>query len=157
MRFDTALVVYLWYFVTRTMMFGSIMLSLNRLPLNRLPWVRNLVNLFGSVWCYFEVIRNELARHAWRVWIAWINVRKVRSGSACSAGVLLVRANVSSSPSLIRPAIFDLELEWTVGVDLSHPYPLLIFDRRPPPRYKFHFSPQPSAAIKMKVGGHNFR
>ena len=24
MRFDTALVVYLWYFVTRTMMFGSI-------------------------------------------------------------------------------------------------------------------------------------
>ena len=128
------------------MMFRSIMLSLNRLSR-----VRNLVHLFGSVWCCFEVIRNELARHAWRVWITWIKVGKIRSGLACSAGVLLVRANVSSSPSLIRPTIFDLELEWTVGVDLSHPYPLLIFDRRPPPRYKFHFSPQLSAAVKIKV------
>ena len=35
---------------------------------------------------------------------------------ACSAGVLLVRANVKSSQSFIRPAMFDLELEWTVGV-----------------------------------------
>ena len=34
---------------------------------------------------------------------------------ACSAGVLLVRANVKSSQSFIRPAMFDLELEWTVG------------------------------------------
>ena len=32
---------------------------------------------------------------------------------ACSAGVLLVRANVKSSQSFIRPAMFDLELEWT--------------------------------------------
>ena len=35
---------------------------------------------------------------------------------ACSAGVLLVRANVKSSQSFIWPAMFDLELEWTVGV-----------------------------------------
>ena len=86
-----------WYCLSGlfvVMMFRSIMLSLNRLPR-----VCNLVHLFGSVWCYFEVIRNELARHAWRVWIAWIKVRKIRSGLACSAGVLLVRANVSSSPS----------------------------------------------------------
>ena len=33
---------------------------------------------------------------------------------ACSAGVLLVRANVISSRSFIRPAMFDFELEWTV-------------------------------------------
>ena len=32
------------------------------------------------------------------------------------AGVLLGQANVISSRSLIRPALFDLELEWTVGV-----------------------------------------
>ena len=35
---------------------------------------------------------------------------------ACSAGVLLVRANAKSSRSFVRPAIFDLQLEWTVGV-----------------------------------------
>ena len=32
------------------------------------------------------------------------------------SGVLLGQANVISSRSLIRPALFDLELEWTVGV-----------------------------------------
>ena len=35
---------------------------------------------------------------------------------ACSVGFLLVGANVISSRSFIRPAMFDLELEWTVGV-----------------------------------------
>ena len=35
---------------------------------------------------------------------------------ACRAGVLLVRANAKSSRSFVRPAIFDLQLEWTVGV-----------------------------------------
>ena len=35
---------------------------------------------------------------------------------AYSGGVLLVRANVLSSRSFIRPAMFELELEWTVGV-----------------------------------------
>ena len=38
------------------------------------------------------------------------------SAFACSAGVLLVRANVISSRSFIRPAMFDLKLDWTVGV-----------------------------------------
>ena len=33
---------------------------------------------------------------------------------ASSVGVLLVRANVISSGSFIRPAMFDFELEWTV-------------------------------------------
>ena len=35
----------------------------------------------------------------------------------CTGGVLLVRANVISSRSFIRLAMFKLELEWTVGVD----------------------------------------
>ena len=34
----------------------------------------------------------------------------------CSAGVLLGRANVVSSRSFFRPAMFDLGLEWTVEV-----------------------------------------
>ena len=54
---------------------------------------------------------------------------------ACSTGVLLVRANVKSSQSFIRPAMFDLELEWTVGVGggrrakifTSQPLPLSLF------------------------------
>ena len=40
---------------------------------------------------------------------------------ACSAGVLLGRADVMSSRSFIPPAMFDLELEWTVGVDSKYP------------------------------------
>ena len=35
---------------------------------------------------------------------------------AWSAGVLLVRDDAKSSRSFVRPAIFDLQLEWTVGV-----------------------------------------
>ena len=44
------------------------------------------------------------------------NKRKLKLGSmiACSAGVLLGRANVKSA-LFVRAAIFDLELEWTVG------------------------------------------
>ena len=53
---------------------------------------------------------------------------------ACSADVLLVRANVIRSPSFIRPAMFDLELEWTLA--------------------PIYFSPQPFAVIKIKDGGH---
>ena len=34
-----------------------------------------------------------------------------------SAGVLLGRANVVSSRSFFRPAMFDLGLEWTVEVE----------------------------------------
>ena len=71
---------------------------------------------------------------------------------ACSAGVLLVRANAKSSRSFVRLAIFDLQLEWAVGVgggegrNFHSPTPtlLLTFDRRPfpwaPPWYKFFFS-----------------
>ena len=61
---------------------------------------------------------------------------------ACSAGILLVRANAKSSRSFIQPVISDLQLEWTVGVgggggekiNLHSPTPtlLLIFDRRQP-------------------------
>ena len=62
--------------------------------------------------------------------------------------------------------MFDLELEWTVGVGggggtrgLCFPTltSLLVFDRLPPSWYKFFFSPQSSAAIKTKDGGNNFR
>ena len=63
------------------------------------------------------------------------------------AGVLFVRANVISSRLFIRPIMFDLELELTVGVGggrrakrnlhFPSPTPLLIFDRWLPPRYKF--------------------
>ena len=35
---------------------------------------------------------------------------------ACSAGVLSVQANVISLWSFIQQAMFDLQLEWTVGV-----------------------------------------
>ena len=55
------------------------------------------------------------------------------------AGVLFVRANVISSRLFIRPIMFDLELELTVGVGggrkakrnlhFPSPTPLLIFDR----------------------------
>ena len=46
-----------------------------------------------------------------------------------------------SARSFIQPAMFDLELEATVAHLLGTNY----------------FSPQPSAAIKFKDGGHNFR
>ena len=43
-------------------------------------------------------------------------VSRIRKSLACSAGVLLERANVISSRSFIRPAMFGLKLEWTVEV-----------------------------------------
>ena len=43
-------------------------------------------------------------------------VSRIRMSLARSAGVLLGRANVISSRSVFRPAMFDLELEWTVEV-----------------------------------------
>ena len=78
---------------------------------------------------------------------------------AYSAGVLLVRASVISSRSFIRPAMFDLQLEWTVGVGgkgrakRSHyiPTPLLIFDRQPPPWYKFISLPSLPLLLKSKT------
>ena len=44
--------------------------------------------------------------------------------------------------------MFDLESEWTVGVGEN------IHSR---PSVKCSCSPQPSAAVKIKDGGHNFR
>ena len=43
--------------------------------------------------------------------------------------------------------------------NLHYPTPILLlsFDRWPPPLVQIYFSPQPSAAIKFKDGGHNFR
>ena len=88
---------------------------------------------------------------------------------ACSAGVLLVRANAKSSRSFVRPAIFDLQLEWTVGVGAGERRKdfILIFIPLPPPFFLFLTvdhplginlsSPQPPAAIKIKDGGHNIR
>ena len=82
---------------------------------------------------------------------------------ACSTGVLLVRANVKSSQSFIRPAVwFGVRVDGgcrgrAKGENLHFPTPtpLLIFDRRPPFRYKFPSLPQSSAAIQIKDGGHN--
>ena len=73
---------------------------------------------------------------------------------ACSVGVLLERATVKSS-------IFDLELEWTVRVGGEergpYPNPSPYFWLSTAPLVQISFSPQPSAAIKIKDGGHNFR
>ena len=43
-------------------------------------------------------------------------VSRIRMSLACSAGVLPERANVTSSRSFIRQAMFGLKLEWTVEV-----------------------------------------
>ena len=40
---------------------------------------------------------------------------------------------------------------------LPHPAPLLVFGRRSPPLVQIHFSPQSSAAIKIKDCGYNIR
>ena len=70
-----------------------------------------------------------------------------------------MRASVISSRSFIRPAMFDLQLEWTVGVGgkgkakRPHhiPIPLLIFDRQPPPWYKFISLPSLPLLLKSKT------
>ena len=64
-----------------------------------------------------------------------------------------------SSWSFIWLAMLDLEWEWTVGVrgreraksSLHFPHPLTAS------LVQISFSPQPSAAIKIKDGGHSFR
>ena len=50
--------------------------------------------------------------------------------------------------------MFDLQLD----LHSPNPTPLFIFDRRPStaPLVQIYFSPQPSAAIKIKDDGHNF-
>ena len=78
---------------------------------------------------------------------------------ACSVGFLSVGANVISSRSFIRPVMFDLELEWTVGVggggenlhSSTSTLLLLIFDRRPPPQYKFLSLPSLPLPLKSKM------
>ena len=69
--------------------------------------------------------------------------------------------------------MFDLQLEWTVGVGDGgrekkktknknkkttppHP-PLSLFLTVDRPLVQIYFSPQPSAAIKIKNGGHSIR
>ena len=87
------------------------------------------------------------------------------SSLACSAGVLFVRANAKSSRSFVRPAIIDLQLEWTVGVGggggdkifTPLPPPLSLFLTVGRPLSINFYSPQPSAAIKIKDGGRNIR
>ena len=81
------------------------------------------------------------------------------------AGVLFVRANVISSRLFIRPIMFDLELELTVGVVGGEgrkgifTFPALtlsLFLTIDCPTLQISFSPQPSDAIKIKEGGYNF-
>ena len=66
-----------------------------------------------------------------------------------------------SSRLFIRPVMFDLELEWTVGVrgggrrakrnlHFPSPTPLLIFDRWLPPHYKFPSLPSLLMPLKSK-------
>ena len=71
---------------------------------------------------------------------------------ACSAGILLVRANAKSSRSFIQPVISDLQLEWTVGVGggggekvifTPLPPPLSLFLTVDSPLGRDFFSPQP--------------
>ena len=66
----------------------------------------------------------------------------VRDKLACNEGVISGRANFISSRSFIRPAMFDLELEWT---------PLLIFDCRQPLWYKFLSLPSLPLPLKSKM------
>ena len=63
--------------------------------------------------------------------------------------------------------MFDLQLEWTVGVGgggrekkktpLPHTHPSPYFWPSTAPLVQIYFSPQPSAAIKIKNGGHSIR
>ena len=70
-----------------------------------------------------------------------------------------MRVNVLGSRLFIRPIMFDLELEWTVGGRAGYPHfptptSSVIFDRRLTPWYKLF--PQPFAAMKIEDGGHNY-
>ena len=84
---------------------------------------------------------------------------------ACSAGVLLVLANLTSLPLFIHPAMFDLKLEWVVGAGgrgrgrgRGRAKRCLPKDTtsKPPPLVQVYFPSLPSAAIKSKDGGPNF-
>ena len=69
--------------------------------------------------------------------------------------------NVISSRSFIRPAMIRLELDGGgrrrgKGEHSPTLTPLLVFDRRLPPLVQISYSPQPSDAIKIEDGDHNF-
>ena len=81
---------------------------------------------------------------------------------ACSAGVLLVLANLTSLPLFIHPAMFDLKLEWVVGAGgrgrgrgRGRAKRCLPKDTTskpsPPPLVQVYFPFLPSAAIKAKM------
>ena len=84
---------------------------------------------------------------------------------ACSASVLFRRVNVRRSRSFIQLAMVDSELESVDceggGREMRGNFhcptssPLLSFNRRSPPWYEF-FSPQRSAAVKIKDVSSNF-
>ena len=74
---------------------------------------------------------------------------------ACSAGVSLGLANATSSRSFVRPAMFDLESEWTMEGRGARPHPSrhLTSAHRLLPWYKF--LPLLSSR-KIKFGSSNF-
>ena len=83
------------------------------------------------------------------------------------AGVLFVRANVISSRSIVYPTghvWFGVRVDgggrgWEKGEkesSLSQPHPSPYFWPLTAPTLQISFSPQPSDAIKIKEGGHNF-
>ena len=86
---------------------------------------------------------------------------------ACSAGVLLVLANLTSLPLFIQPVMFDLKLEWVVGAggrgkgegegeEQKDACLKRLPPTPPPPSVQVYFPSLPSAAIKSKDGGPNF-
>ena len=81
---------------------------------------------------------------------------------ACSAGILMGWPNLTRSQSIFWTShMFNLELEWTVGVggggrarrqfSPPYPYPSPYFWSPNTPWVQISFSPQPYVAIKMKM------
>ena len=66
-----------------------------------------------------------------------------------------MRANAKRSRSFVRPAMFDLQLEWTVGVGGGGGEKRNRYLHSPSPTPLLYSFPQPSAAIKIKDGGLN--
>lgn len=81
---------------------------------------------------------------------------------ACSAGVLLVLANLTSLPLFIQPVMFDLKLEWVVGAggrgkvegegeEQKDACLKGLPPTPPPPRYKFISHPCLPLPLKAKM------
>ena len=83
---------------------------------------------------------------------------------ACSAGVLFRWVNVRRSRSVIQLAMVDSELEWTVRegagkyevISIAPPPPLSFLLTDAHPLDTNFFSPQRSAAVKIKDVSSNF-